>query len=189
MKNMEDSAIVQLYWDRDESAITRSNEKYGSYLRKIAFSILFNRDDSDECVNDTYLKAWDSIPPKRPERLSTYLGKICRNLSINLYERMTASKRGGTNTDVCLDELETVLGTSGEADEHLDMALLTEAINGFLSSLDSDVRNMFVLRYWHMESIKDISGRLKTGESRVKMSLSRARAKLKEHLLKEGFEL
>ncbi len=186
---MEDSAIVQLYWDRDESAIARSSEKYGSYLRKIAFNILFSRDDGDECVNDTYLKAWDSIPPKKPERLSTYLGKICRNLAINMYERMTASKRGGTNTDVCLDELETVLGTSGDADEHLDMSLLTEAINGFLSSLDSDVRNMFILRYWHMESIKDISKRLGTGESRVKMSLLRARGKLKDYLLKEGFGL
>ncbi|MDO5110026.1 MAG: sigma factor, partial [Erysipelotrichaceae bacterium] len=102
---MEDFEIVELYWDRDENAITQTDRKYGKYCRKIAFSIVNDREDMEECVNDTYLQTWNSLPPQRPEKLSTYLGKICRNISINLYEKLIADKRGGNETDACLDEI------------------------------------------------------------------------------------
>jgi RNA polymerase sigma-70 factor (ECF subfamily) len=100
---MEDFEIIELYWDRDETAIQQTDRKYGKYCRKIAYNILYDQEDTEECVNDTYLQTWKTIPPERPERLSTYLGKICRNISINLYEKNTAAKRGGHECDACLE--------------------------------------------------------------------------------------
>ncbi len=186
---MLDAEIVELYWSRDESAIKYSDEKYGRYCRKIATSILYSDEDSEECVNDTYLNAWNSMPPSRPERLSTYLGKICRNLAINLYEKLTAAKRGGTETESCLDELEEILSSEHDVEETIDMQMLTQSINAFLETMNTDNRKIFVKRYWYMSSIKDIAKELSVSESKVKMSLLRTREKLKEYLLKEGYTL
>ena len=132
---MEDFEIVEMYWDRNENAITQTDRKYGKYCRKIAYSILFDREDTEECVNDTWLQTWNSIPPHRPERLSTYLGKICRNISINLFEKLSADKRGGTETDACLDEMAEVVGQSSDVEEQLDLSVLTDVINGFLNTM------------------------------------------------------
>ncbi len=156
---MEDFEIVEMYWDRNENAITETDRKYGKYCRKIAFSIVTNKEDMEECVNDTYLQTWNSLPPQRPEKLSTYLGKICRNISINLYEKLTAEKRGGNETDACLDEL-------GEL-----------------------IRTVFVQRYWYMMSVKEIAKENRMSDSNVKMTLSRTREKLKLYLEEEGYSI
>ena len=186
---MLDTEIVELYWARDEKAIKYSDEKYGRYCRKIADSILYSNEDSEECVNDTYLNAWNSMPPSRPERLSTYLGKICRNLAINLYEKLTAAKRGGAETWSCLDELEDILSSGQDVEETIDMQMLTQSINVFLETLSTDNRKIFVKRYWYMSSVKDIAKELSVSDSKVKMSLLRTREKLKEFLVKEGYAI
>ena len=185
---MEDNQIVELYWRRDEEAIQRTSEKYGRYCTKIAFSILNNSQDSDECVNDTYMQTWDSIPDNRPEKLRTYIGKICRNLAINLYEKVHAAKRGGSMFEDCLDELADIAGGQ-EPETELEAKELTDSINGFLGSLSYENRVIFVKRYWQIESVKEIATDLKISESKVKMVLLRTREKLKDHLLKEGYSL
>ena len=184
---MEDFEIVELYWDRNENAITQTDRKYGKYCRKIAFSIVNDREDMEECVNDTYLQTWNSLPPQRPERLSTYLGKICRNISINLYEKLTAEKRGGNETDACLDELSELIGGSSEVEEQLDLTVLTDLINKFLRRCEKQARTVFVQRYWYMMSVKEIAKENRMSDSNVKMTLSRTRDKLKVYLEEEGY--
>lgn len=186
---MEDFEIVELYWDRDENAITQTDRKYGKYCRKIAFSIVNDREDTEECVNDTYLQTWNSLPPQRPEKLSTYLGKICRNISINLYEKMTADKRGGNETDACLDEISELIGGSSEVEEQLDLTVLTDLINKFLRRCEKQARTVFVQRYWYMMSVKEIARENRMSDSNVKMTLSRTREKLKLYLEEEGYSI
>ena len=186
---MEDFEIVELYWDRNENAITQTDRKYGKYCRKIAFSIVNDREDMEECVNDTYLQTWNSLPPQRPERLSTYLGKICRNISINLYEKLTAEKRGGNETDACLDELSELIGGSSEVEEQLDLTVLTDLINKFLRRCEKQARTVFVQRYWYMMSVKEIAKENRMSDSNVKMTLSRTREKLKLYLEEEGYSI
>jgi RNA polymerase sigma-70 factor (ECF subfamily) len=186
---MEDFEIVELYWDRNENAITQTDRKYGKYCRKIAFSIVNDREDTEECVNDTYLQTWNSLPPQRPEKLSTYLGKICRNISINLYEKLTADKRGGNETDACLDEISELVGGSSEVEEQLDLTVLTDLINKFLKRCEKQVRTVFVQRYWYMMSVKEIARENRMSDSNVKMTLSRTREKLKLYLEEEGYSI
>ena len=186
---MEDFEIVELYWDRDENAITQSDLKYGRYCKSIAYNILFSHEDSEECVNDTWVRAWESMPPNRPERLGAYLGKITRNLALNMYDKMKALKRGNNQTDVCLDELSEVLGHASDVQQHLDVTTLTESINRFLRTLDSETRKIFVRRYWYMSSVNEIAWQYKITPSKVKMSLLRTRDKLRTYLIKEGFEV
>jgi RNA polymerase sigma-70 factor (ECF subfamily) len=186
---MEDFEIVELYWDRNENAITQTDRKYGKYCRKIAFSIVNDREDTEECVNDTYLQTWNSLPPQRPEKLSTYLGKICRNISINLYEKLTADKRGGNETDACLDEISELVGGSSEVEEQLDLTVLTDLINKFLKRCEKQARTVFVQRYWYMMSVKEIARENRMSDSNVKMTLSRTREKLKLYLEEEGYSI
>ena len=186
---MEDYEIVEMYWDRDENAIARTDQKYGKYCRKIAYSILFDREDTEECVNDTYLQTWNSIPPQRPEKLSTYVGKICRNIAINLYEKLNAAKRGGTETDACLDELAELVGKNSDAEEQLDLSVLTDTINAFLRNCEKEARIIFVQRYWYMIPVKEIAKENRISESKVKMTLLRTREKLRDYLLEEGYSI
>ena len=186
---MEDFEIVELYWDRDENAITQTDRKYGKYCRKIAFSIVNDREDMEECVNDTYLQTWNSLPPQRPEKLSAYLGKICRNISINLYEKLTAEKRGGNETDACLDEISELVGGSSEVEEQLDLTVLTDLINKFLKRCEKQARTVFVQRYWYMMSVKEIASENRMSDSNVKMTLLRTREKLKLYLEEEGYSI
>lgn len=186
---MNDIEIVDLYWSRDEKAIKYTDEKYGNYCRKIALNILYSREDSEECVNDTYLKAWNSMPPHRPEKLSTFIGKICRNHAINLYEKLTAIKRGSGQIDACLDELGEIVSDNSSVEDNLNLKLLTETINAFLAVLPVETRRIFVKRYWYMLSVKDIAKELEISESKVKMTLLRTRKKMKECLMQEGYEL
>ena len=184
---MDDKRIIELFFSRDELAIASAAAKYGGYLSKIAKSILNNDEDTEECVNDTYLKAWNAIPPKEPDPLKTFLGKITRNLALDLYDKKTADKRGGTQVEICLDELSELIPDSGI--DNMERGEITEIINRFLESISKDDRKLFVRRYWYLDSIIDIAKRYHFSESKVKTTLFRMRKGLKEELLREGIQV
>ena len=182
---MEDSRIIELYWERDERAARETEKKYGKYCHSIAFGILRNELDAEECVNDTYIKLWESIPPHRPERLVSFIGKITRNISINRYIHDRAQKRSGF-TEVIFDEIAELIPDPEGQSSLEDEAVISEAINAFLATLPQRTRIIFVRRYWYMSTIADIADTLDLSESNVKVILLRTRKKLREHLLKEG---
>lgn len=184
---MEDSQIVKLYWDREEAAIVLTDKKYGPYLTKIAYNILADREDSQESVNDTYLAAWDSIPPHRPQVLSTYLGKLTRRISIDLFRRKTSQKRGGGEYALSLQELGDYISGGNTTEQALDIQLLSEAIQRYLRSVSQEARNVFLGRYYYLDPVKTIAGYCCISESKVKILLYRIRQGLWEYLQKEGF--
>ncbi|MBQ8878074.1 MAG: sigma-70 family RNA polymerase sigma factor [Lachnospiraceae bacterium] len=186
---MEDTKIIQLYWDRDQNAIIQTANKYGNYCSSIAKNILGNNEDVEECVNDTYLNAWNSIPPHKPNILSTFLGKITRNLSFNKYKRTHADKRGGGELPAVLDELTECVSGKNTVEQELEYKELVNAINDFLETLSPDQRSIYVCRYWYTDSISAIAIRRGMKEGAVSMTLSRLRAKLRNYLSERGFEL
>lgn len=186
---MEDSKIIELYWSRSESAIAESSRKYGSYCRYIAYNILHNNEDSEECVNDTYLRAWNAMPPQRPNKLSAFLGKITRNLSLNRLEKQSAKKRGEGQVPLALEELSECIPSAASVEQAVDDILLTEALNGFLAGLSEDKRKIFMRRYWYLCSVKEIASDFNMSESNVKVTLFRLRGELKQILEKEGIVL
>ena len=186
---MEDKQIVELYWARSERAISETKQKYGRYCRSIAYNILHNREDSEECVNDTYFNAWRAIPPQRPGRLSTYLGKITRNLALNKWEKYTAEKRGAGQVELALNELSECIPAPNRVDQAADDLAVAEILNRFLASLSKEARMIFMRRYWYFSPIKEIAADFAVGESKVKMTLMRTRNTLKNILEKEGIEL
>ena len=183
---MEDSRIIDLYWARSEEAVAQTARKYGGYCRRIARNILFNPEDTDECVNDTYLRAWDTIPPQRPKVLQTFLARITRNLSLDRWRRNHARKRDSGGF-LALEELEEcVPGSDGNMSE--DIAI-RDALNGFLGSLKPEHRKIFLRRYWYLSPVKEIAEDYSISESKVKMILLRTREKLIVHLEREGIGL
>lgn len=186
---MKDHEIIDLYWSRNEAAITATADTYGSYCYCIAYNILCNHEDSEECVNDTWLNAWKSIPPHRPSRLSTYLGKITRNLSLNRYKLLTAKKRGMGQVELALSELEGCVPSQTDMEQITDEMVLVNAIETFLRAQPRSERNIFIGRYWYLYSIRDLSGAYCMSESKVTSLLHRMRTKLKSHLEKEGISL
>lgn len=186
---MEDEKIVRLYWDRNEQAISATSEKYGGYCTSIARNILGNREDAEECVNDTYLNAWNSMPPHKPGVLSTFLGKITRNLSFNKYKYNTAKKRGEGQLPAVLDELAQIVSGKDNVEQEIDRKELVRAIDEFLKMISPKKRSIFVCRYWYTDSISEIAVRHGMKESAVSTALGRLRLKLKNHLLERGFEL
>lgn len=186
---MEDSRIVQLYWDRSERAIPATSEKYGGYCTSIARNILGNREDAEECVNDTYLNAWNAMPPHRPAMLSTFLGKITRNLSFNRYKRNTAAKRGHGEAAVVLDELAELVSDADSVEQEVDRKELLRAIDAFLDELPAEKRGIFLCRYWYFDSVADIARRYGKTENNVSVTLNRLRQKLHRYLLERGFTL
>lgn len=184
---MQDSQIVELYWNRNETAIDQTDKKYGRYLAKIAYNILADREDSRESVNDTYLAAWDSMPPHRPQALSTYLGKLTRRISIDLFRKKTSQKRGGSEYTLSLQELEEGISGGNTTEQALDLQLLSETIEGFLRSVTAEARNVFIGRYYYLDSVKQIAAYCHISESKVKILLYRTRQELWAHLQKEGF--
>lgn len=188
---MTDQEIIDLYFARSESAIDESAKKYGSYCNYIAMNILYNREDSEECVNDTWLNTWNSIPPARPSVLRTFLGKITRNLALNLYEKQTAQKRGGGETSAVLDELSECIADTklDRPDDIPGRMTLTECINRFLEKQSAESRKIFVRRYWYMAAINEIAAEYGFTESKVKMTLSRMRAALLNELKTEDIEV
>ena len=186
---MKDAEIVELYWNRNEAAIAATSERYGNYCYSIAYHILQSPEDAQECVNDTYWKAWLSIPPHRPNRLATYLGKITRNLSLDRLKRLRAQKRGNDQLDFVLTELENTIPASTDTEQIVDELVLTDAINQFLRQQPRTERNIFVGRYWHLYSIADLAQAYGMRESKVASLLFRMRKKLKHHLEKEGISV
>ncbi len=184
---MQDSQIVNLYWDRNETAIDQTDKKYGRYLTKIAYNILADREDSQESVNDTYLAAWDSMPPHRPDVLSTYLGKLIRRVSIDLFRRKSSQKRGGGEYALSLQELESCISGGNTTEQALDLQLLSEAIEKYLRSISEEARNVFIGRYYYLDPVKKIAGYCHISESKAKILLYRTRQGLWEYLQKEGF--
>ncbi|MGL5255368.1 MAG: RNA polymerase sigma factor [Brevinema sp.] len=186
---MDDEQIIDLYWVRSEAAISETASKYGKYCQTIAFNILHNTEDSEECVSDTYLRAWGAMPPKRPNRLSTFLGKITRNLSLNKYEKYAAEKRGFGQVTMALDELQDCIPDAGSVEQTIEDAALVEIFNRFLATLPMNTRKIFVRRYWYLSPVKEIAADYSFSESKVKMTLLRARNELKQILEKEGITL
>ena len=186
---MDDAKIVQLYWDRNEQAIPATADKYGNYCTSIAKNILGNREDAEECVNDTYLNAWNSMPPHRPSILSTFLGKIVRNISFNRYKHNTADKRGGGELPVVLDELSDLVSGKDDVEQEIEHKELVKSIDAFLDTLSPEKRNIFISRYWYTDSVSEIAKRHGMNDGAVSMTLNRLRLKLYNYLLERGFEL
>ena len=184
---MEDAQIVSLYWQREESAIRETEIKYDRYLTKIACNILADREDCRESVNDTYLAAWNSIPPHRPGVLSTYLGKITRRISIDCFRRRTRQKRGGSEYEISLSELGDCVSGGNTTEEAVNLKLLADAIGIWLRLQPENNRNAFVCRYYYLDSVKEVASYCGMTESGCKTVLFRMRQSLKEYLEKEGF--
>ena len=183
---MEDDKIVNLYLERNENAIAETKNKYENYCFSISYSILHDQQDCEETLNDTYLAAWNAIPPHHPENLATFIGKICRRLSLNKWRSNSALKRGGDQVTLSFDELEGCIGEDRSFREALQEKVLTDAINEFLAGLKENERKVFVCRYWYFDSIEDIAKRFSYSSSKTKMMLKRTRDKLKDYLIKEG---
>ena len=186
---MDDIKIVQLYWERDQNAITETETKYGNYCTSIAINILGNNEDAEECVNDTYMNAWNSMPPHRPTMLSTFLGKITRNLSFNRYKHNYADKRGGSEISAVLDELSECVSGNSNVEQEIEYKELVKAIDSFLDTLSPEKRSIFVCRYWYTDSISEIAKQFHMRENTVSMTLNRIRLKLKNYLIDGGYEL
>lgn len=183
---MDDSKIVDLFYERSEQAICETRAKYAATIRGIAYNILQNRQDMEECENDTYLAAWNRIPPEKPDPLSAYLFRITRNLAIKRYRANTAARRNNAY-DLALEELEEIIGGSGgdPADEYVTKEL-TAALERFLSEIDKEDRILFMCRYWYFDSVADIAAQLCWKPHRVSVRLSRIRIRLRNFLQKEG---
>lgn len=184
---MTDEEIIRLYINRSETAISESKEKYEAYLMKIADNILHDMFDNEECVNDTYLKTWESIPPALPKCLRAFMGKITRNIALNRIRDMKRNKRVPQDFYVSLDELEDIIPSYDDTNSQVEVKILVDVINTHLGSITAKKRVAFVRRYWYFDSIKEIAARIGTSESSVKMILKRERDTLREKLSKEGF--
>ena len=183
---MEDNAIIDLYFKRSEQAIVETDTKYGGYCYSIAYNILSNREDSEESVSDTYLAAWKSIPPRRPRSLCAFLGKLARHISIDHWRKIGAKKRGGGEIILALEELENCIDSSNVENTY-EQKELTWVLNQFLSSLSATERNVFLCRYWYMDSIKAISEYSGFTQSKITSMLHRSRDKLRKRLIEEGY--
>ena len=183
---MEDAQIVELFWARDETALTETESKYGRYCFSIASNILHNTEDAQECVNDAYLATWNAIPPHKPAKLSTFIGKITRRISLNKLFARSADKRGGGAVDASIDELDGCVPGALGLEDVFGAEELTEILNAFLATLSADERRVFMRRYWFFDSIDDISRRFGFSTSKVKVMLKRTRDKLRARLEKEG---
>lgn len=183
---MNDIEIIDLYFSRSEDAISETAKKYGRYCHRIAFNILCNLEDSEECVNDTYMRTWNAIPPERPNIFSVFLGRITRNLALDKYKYYHAKKRGNNFTSVAFEELKDCIPATSSTEQAVDNIALAEMLNRFLADLPAVNRKIFIQRYWYFSSIKDIASEHGMSESKVKMMMSRTRLQLKEFLEKEG---
>ncbi|MBP3413230.1 MAG: sigma-70 family RNA polymerase sigma factor [Oscillospiraceae bacterium] len=182
---MEDHEIIELFFARSEDAIAALARKYGTASKKLAQGILNDREDAEECVNDAYLGVWNTIPPRRPKPLLTYLCAIVRNQALKKYHSKTAAKRNSTY-DVALSELEHCFPSSDSVEEAFDAAETARCVNAFLKALDRESRILFVRRYWYAESVGDLAVLFRTNRHTISLRLFRIREKLKKHLRKEG---
>ena len=184
---MDDSKIVDLYWQRSTAAIEETQRKYDSYCFAISRNILPTQEDARECVNDTYLAAWNAIPPGRPSVLSTFLGKLTRRISIDRWRALNAEKRGGSTMTVALDELSQCIPSGSDPVKDVEAKELAETINQFLDTLPYTQRKVFLMRYFDMADLNQIEHHFKMSSSKVKAMLHRTRNKLRVYLQKEGY--
>lgn len=184
---MEDSKITQMLFDRNEDAISALESKYSRYLKAVASNILDSPRDEDECLNDTYLAAWNSIPPENPSCLKAYLAKLVRNSALSKFRARNAQKRGGSNTDAVFEELDFAVASTDS--DTIDRLHLRNVLNEFLCSLSEDNRTIFIQRYFYFCEISQIARGLNISEGKVKMSLTRSRKKLKEVLTENDITL
>ena len=184
---MEDSKIVELYWQKNADAIKETDSKYGAYCFAIADNILHNKEDSEECVNDTWLNAWNAMPPHKPTKLQMFLAKITRNLSFNRFNARSAEKRGGGEIVLVLDELAECLAGESDVESEYEARELGQCIRMFVRALPERDGNVFVRRYFFTEPVAKIAKRYGLTDNNVMVILSRTRKKLKTHLIKEGF--
>ncbi len=184
---MEDSQIVELYWQRSADAISETADKYGAYCFAIADNILHSAEDSEECVNDAWLRAWNAMPPQRPKVLRAFLARITRNLAFDRFHARNAEKRGGGELDLVLDELGECLGGGTDTEAAYEAQELRRSIQHFVRALPDREGNVLVRRYFFAEPVADIAKRYGLTENNVMVILSRTRKKLRAHLLKEGY--
>lgn len=184
---MEDEQIVQLYWERSDRAIPETEEKYGAYCGSIARNILQSPEDAEECVNDTWLGAWNAMPPHRPGILSSFLGKLTRRIAIDRLRSRLRRKRGGDTVMVALDELAECVSDGRDLQTELEHRELAQAIDRFLDTLPDRERRVFLRRYWYLDDIAAIASRFGFTQSKVKSMLHRTRNKLRSHLQGEGY--
>ena len=182
---MEDSQIIELYWQRSETAITETSKKYGKLCRHIAMNIVGNFSDAEECENDTYVAAWNAIPPTRPNIFSAFLSKIARNIALNRYEYNKAQKRNN-EFDLILSELEECIAGRSTVEDAYEEGMIAAMLDEFLEGLSKEKRVIFVRRYWYSDNVKDIAKRMQISESKVKTVLFRTRRQLQEYLAERG---
>lgn len=183
---MDDNDIIELFWKRNELALSETAVKYGNYCYKIAYNILANSEDADESVNDTYLGAWNSIPPYRPTVLATFIGKITRRVALKKWRDKSTQKRGNGEIPLVIDELSNLIPATSNVEDIMQAEELSKIINAFVVGLPPAERRVFVCRYWYIDTITDISKQFGFSKSKVKSMLYRTREKLLIHLRMEG---
>lgn len=184
---MEDERIVELYWQRNEDAVRETDKKYGRYLSKIARNILGSYEDSEETVNETYMSAWKTIPPQRPDCLSAYLSKIARRTAVSILRKRTSKKRIPSEYMISLSELDECIPSVNSAEQEFDSRMLSETLNSFLRTLPDDARDLFICRYFFADPVRETAARLGMSESKAKSMLHRTRIKLRLRLEEEGY--
>lgn len=185
---MDDSRIVALYWQRQEEAITASAQKYGPYCNTISYNITCSKEDAEECVNETWLRSWNTIPPQRPTLLSAFFGKIVRNCSMDVLRKKASLKRGGGNTPLALEELEECIAGGSDVEQQAESRQLTESLNRFLRSLPQRDCTLFLRRYFFMDSLEAAAKHCHLSRNNAGVILHRTRQKLAQHLKKEGLQ-
>ena len=183
---MDDHAIIELYWERSEDAISKTAAKYGGYCYTIAYNILSNNEDAEESVNDTWLAAWNTMPPRRPKLLAAFLGKMTRYISLDRWKNRTARKRGGGEVPLVLEELEECISGEDSVEKEYLQKEFAESLNQFVENLPDVERKVFLCRYWYMDSIETIAEHFGFSESKVASMLHRTRGKLRKMLEQEG---
>jgi RNA polymerase sigma-70 factor (ECF subfamily) len=184
---VDDKSIVDLYFSRDQEAITQTDKKYGHYCYRIAYNILTNKEDAEESVSDTYVAAWRAIPPRRPSVLSTFLGKITRHIAIDRWRERNASKRGGGEVPLALEELQDCVAGMQNVEMDYERKEIIKAYVKFLDALPVTERRVFLCRYWYVYSVEAIADKFGFSQSKVKTMLHRTRAKLRKQLAEEGY--
>lgn len=185
---MEDAQIINLYWKRDEHAIRETDRKYGGYCHSIAMNILSDKEDAEECVNDTYHQTWNSIPPNRPKSLKAWLGKICRNHAINVWDKNHAQKRYD-GMELLLSELEDCIPSSNSIEDYLELSEIRDCISTWLRSLSAEDRTLFVRRYWNGEAISTLAKERGIPTEKLTQKMYRLRKRLRKTLEEEGITL
>lgn len=185
---MDDTSIIELFWQRRESAIKELSNKYGHYCNAVAMNVLQNSHDAEECVNDGYLAVWNSIPPNKPKSLGAYVTKIVRNKAVDRYNKFHSAKRGNGSEGLPIDELNDLVSGSN-TEQEINKKELLDAINSFLDALPKKTRLIFVGRYWSCRSLSEIAAHFGTNEHNITVILSRTRQKLRKYLYERGFEI